>query len=558
MARVSKKTRPRRSAPSSKAAGNKTAANKAAARSATVSKAAEGRAPASTPAGRAPASTPAESGRIEADAIARRMLDSLWASVADGDLLRAELETATCMAVPHVAGQHDPEEIEAFVSNALVDKAVARQTPDAAALLRVLMSLGTPNIKQLASRALAELTGGGVYPPEWVTEIGKVTPGQAWRRYDVFGDDEAVAATFSYGETEHAIVVQVDLTGIPIATAVGVASSAPGLIEAMQRIAEEDFDRAEQISLAEARRRTEAPLALCDRERDPSLGTDTVAYLPIAKSRVRRLPAADTEPAAEFTAADRAAAVDDFMKSPLAADAVAADEDSTRFWAQVLTGYSSRVPGEPPAQVGPRKLVHILLGHVPNTFDVSAAQREHLEAAVTAWARWSAAQRHLTEAETARLLESLPDAFSRFDAAYDDRDSVTIRGYVADLADSDADVSWLSRSVGRRMFALPVLEFRDGQPAVGTPAERRSRVEAEFGGCNPPAGMTGEQLVDAVYGVIEELWHDDANTTFDTARRLFAEGINRHDVIHRLAGSPATTRSTSILQEEFSARSMSS
>jgi hypothetical protein len=46
-----------------------------------------------------------------------------------------------------------------------------------------------------------------------VTEIGKVTPGQAWRRYDVFGDDEAIAVTFSYGEAEHGIVVQVDLAG---------------------------------------------------------------------------------------------------------------------------------------------------------------------------------------------------------------------------------------------------------------------------------------------------------------------------------------------------------
>jgi hypothetical protein len=554
MARVSKKTRPRRSAPSSKAAANKAAARTAAIKTAAASKAAAGRAPASTRTepGRI------EPGRIEADDIARRMLASLWASVEEGDLLRAELETATCMAVPHVAGQRDPAEIEAFVSSALIDKAVARQTPEAAALLRVLMALGTPNIKQTASRALAELTGGGIYPPEWVTEIGKVTPGQAWRRYDVFGDDEAVAATFSYGETEHAIVVQVDLTGIPMATAVGVAASAPGLIEAMQRIGDDEFDRAEQIPLAEARRRTEAPLALCDRERDPALGTDTVAYLPIARSRVRRLPSPDSEPAAEFTAADRAAAVDDFAKSPLAADAVAADEDSTRFWAQVLTGYSSRVPGEPPAQVGPRKLVHILLGHVPNTFAVSPAQRAHLEAAVTAWVRWSAEQRGLGEAETARLLEPLPDAFGRFDAAYADPDSATIRGYVTDLAGSDADVSWLSRSVGRRMFALPVLELRDGQPAVATPAERRARVEAEFGECIPPAGLTSEQLVDAVSGVIEELWHDDANTTFDVARRMFAEGVDRHDIIHRLAGSPAPTRGTSILQEEFSARSMSS
>jgi len=556
---VSKKTRPRRSAPSSKAAANKAAARTAAAKTAAGNKAVAGRTPSSTrtePGRVEPGRV--ETGRIEADDIARRMLASLWAAVADGDLLRAELETATCMAVPHVAGQRDPEEIEAFVSGALVDKALARQTPEAAALLRVLMALGTPNIKQTASRALAELTGGGIYPPEWVTEIGKVTPGQAWRRYDVFGDDEAIAATFSYGETEHAIVVQVDLTGIPMATAVGVASSAPGLIDAMQRIADDEFDRAEQIGLAEARRRTEAPLALCDRERDPALGTDTVAYLPIARSRVRRLPSPDSEPAAEFTAADRAAAVDDFAKSPLAADAVAADEDSTRFWAQVLTGYSSRVPGEPPAQVGPRKLVHILLGHVPNTFAVSPAQREHLEAAVTAWVRWSAAQRGLGEAETARLLEPLPDAFSRFDAAYGDPDSATIRGYVADLADSDADVSWLSRSVGRRMFALPVMEIRDGQPAVATAAERRTRAEAEFGGCIPPAGLTSEQLIDAVSGVIEELWHDDANTTFDVARRMFAEGVDRHDIIHRLAGAPAPTRGTSILQEEFSARSMSS
>src|SRR6266478_10224397 len=98
----------------------------------------------------------------------------------------------------------------------LVNGALRRRTPDGAALLRLLMTLGTPTTRRAASRALAELTGEGIYPPEWVTEIGKVTPGQAWRRYDVFGDDEAMAVTFSYGETEHGIVVQVDLAGIPV------------------------------------------------------------------------------------------------------------------------------------------------------------------------------------------------------------------------------------------------------------------------------------------------------------------------------------------------------
>src|SRR5208282_5049576 len=129
---------------------------------------------------------------------------------------------------------------------------------------------------------------------------------------------------------------------------------------------------------------------------------------PIARTRVRRLPAGDGEHAGDagdtgsrpvYTAADRAAAVEEFMKSPLAAD-----EQSTRFWAEVLTGYSGRVPGEPPTQVGPRKLAHILLGHVPNTFVLSPAQRSHLEPAVTAWVRWSADRRDLGDAETEVLM----------------------------------------------------------------------------------------------------------------------------------------------------------
>jgi len=125
------------------------------------------------------------------------------------------------------------------------------------------MAMGTTATKRAASRALAELTIDGTYPPEWVTEIGNATPDQAWRRYDVFGDDEAIAATFSYGETEHAIVVQVDLTGVPIATAVGVAANAASLLEAMSRD-DDAFDRPEQISLAEALRVKPIDVLLAD------------------------------------------------------------------------------------------------------------------------------------------------------------------------------------------------------------------------------------------------------------------------------------------------------
>jgi hypothetical protein len=469
------------------------------------------------------------------DTFVDRMLSSLWKATAAGDPLQAELEAATCLILPRV-GQLDPETAEAFISRVLVDQAIRRPSPEGAATLRLMMTLGSPATKRAASRALGQLIEADIYPPEWVTEVGRPVPGQAWRRYDVFGDDEAVAVTFSYGEAEHGILVQIDRTGIPVATAVGVASDAAQLIEAIGRD-DDPFDRVQRIGQAEARRRMEAPLARCDEDPDPGLSLDTIASLPIARSRVRRLPTEGAEQPAAFNSADRAAAVDDFLKSPLAAEAVAADEDATRFWAEVLTGYSSRIPGEPPAQVGPRKLAHILLGHVPNTFTLSPAQRRHLEPAVTAWIDWSAACRDLDEAATARLAQGLPGLWDRFDEAYNDPDAVATRGYLADLAASDADVSWLAGQAARRMFAVPMPKADvDGRRTdVGDPAARRALAEAEFARCTPPDGTTSEQFVTSAHGVIEEIWRDDPAATFQAAGRMSADGAARHDIIHALA-----------------------
>jgi len=483
-------------------------------------------------AGRPPAAAGTAPGRgAEADPGADE-LAGLLTAISAGDPLRAELETASWMGLPHAVGKADADEAEAFVRKVLVDGAVRRRTPEAAALLRVLMALGTTATRRAASQGLARLTNAGIYPPDWVTEVSKPVPVQAWRRYDVFGDDEFIAVTFGYGAARHGMVVQVDLTGLPMATMIGVAADPARLIEAMNR-PDDPLERYEEIGLADARRRTEAPLARCDQEPDPGVSRDTLLYLPIARSRVRRLPADGAEQPQVFTAADRAAAVDDFLDSPLAAEALTADADSTRFWAEVLTGYSSRIAGEPPGQVGPRKLAHILLGHVPNTFTLSSGQREHLEPAVTAWTRWAAQRRGLDEAATARLTERVPEVVSRFDRAYDDPEAVAARGYLTDLAVSDADVSWLARQLARRMFARPMAgaDRRD----VSDPAERRALAEAEFAACAPPDGMTSEQFVAAADRVISELWHDDPEETFQTAKRMFADGADRHDIIHALA-----------------------
>jgi hypothetical protein len=508
MTRVSKKTRSRRGAPTSKTPANKPPAN-------------------------------AGPRRRNPDDAVEAVVSRLLTTIAAGDLLQAELETAAIMAIPHATGKADPDDANEFVSGVLVNGAVRARTPESAALLRLLTSLGSPAVKRESSQALARLTNAGVYPPAAVTEIGRAVPVRAWRRYDIFGDDETVAVTFGYGGAEHGIVAHIDLAGLPMAAVVGIAPDPANLIEVMNSD-DDPFERREQIGLAEARRRLEEPLIRCDQDPDPGTSADTLAYLPIARSRVRRLPSEG--PGAEapvFTAADRAAAVRDFLQSPLAAEAVAADEESTRFWAEVLTGYSSRTSGEPPVQVGPRKLAHILLGHVPNTFTLSPAQRQHLEPAVTAWTRWSAAYRDLDEAQTARLVERLPDTFARFADAYDDPDAVAARSYLTDLAASDSDVAWLAGQLARRMFAVPMPEphDRDAGLDAGDPADRRAFVEGEFATCAPPAGMTSEQFVSAADQVISELWRDDPAQTFQAARRLFDGGAGWHDIIHTLVAA---------------------
>ncbi len=535
---MSKKTGQRRSGAARKAPATARAAG-ARSTAATTTVRGDAQAGASQQAG---AGRRATAAREEGAAVLERMLGRLLTAVASGDPLQAELETAKFMAIPNATGQASPEQVEAFIAKVMVDGAVNLQTPDGAALLRLLALLGSPATKRAASQGLGRLTQAGVYPPDWVTEAGKPVPGRAWRRYDVFGDHEAIAVTFSHGEAEHAIVAQVDLTGLPTAVMVGVTPNTADIIEGMTRD-DDEFERVEPISLAEARRRLEESLDRCEADPIPGSGPDTIVFLPVMRSRVRRLPAGDGSPVPLFTANDRKAAVEEFLSSPLAAEAVDADEAATRFWAEVLTGYSSHVPGEPPGQVGPRKLTHILLGNVPSIFTLTPAQRQHLEPAVTAWTRWSAARRNLDDKATAQLTERLPGVFSRFDQAYDDDAAALARTYMADLAASDVDFSWLADRVGIRMFALPmpepgqVSELRD----VGDPQARRAITEAEFADCTPPGGMTGEQFMTSVHRVISELWDDDPPETFAAARLLFSDGLSRHDVIHALAERAASS-----------------
>ena len=461
-------------------------------------------------------------------------LATLWKAVAAGNVLDAEFETAAIVALPDLT-ESSAEDAER-VADTLVS-ATSRHSPrsEAAAFLRLLMSLGPRPVKRAASRGLAECTEDGIYPPGWVTEIGRPIPGRAWRQHDVFGESEIIAVTFSYSGVEHALLVAIDLTELPTVSLIGVGDDADGMLKALQENAR-PHQRFAEITLAEARRRIEGPLARTGEDPEYDLDESTMLFLPVARSRVRRLPSDDLGQAVAYTAADRAAAVEEFLGSAEAGDA--GDPDVARFWATVLTGYSSRVPDEPPAQVGPYKLGAMLLVHAASTFTLTDAQRDGMEPAVTAWTRWAARRQGLDEAAIDTVMAKLADPLSAFRAVYDNPYATACRGYLREVATPDVELAWLADQIARRRFAVPLPGERDpGMDDVDAtdPRGRAKIALAEFAECGD-GGASTIKLLAAVPRIVEEAWNDNPATTWERAKQLLAEGHDRHEVIHRLAG----------------------
>jgi hypothetical protein len=464
-----------------------------------------------------------------------RTLAELWTSISSGDVLSAEMQASSLIALPLLTGGTDAD--YDLLAAALIRAAeTRRREPEGAAFLRLVMALGPRTVKRQASEALAAFTDDGVYPPEWVSDIGKPAPGQAYRGRDVFGDHEVILVTFSYADAEHALFVSLDLAELPTVVSVSLTKDVPRVL----KFFEDDDDvieRLEPIALSEARRRLEVPLARAGWNPDFDIESSTLLALPFARSRTRRLPAPEPGLAITYTAADRAAAVDDFLQSPEAADA--GDPEVARFWAQALTGYGSRVADEPPGQAGRHRLGAALLVYVASTFTLSAGQIDGMLPAVTGWARWAARRQGLDEAATGILTTHLATVLGDFQGAYDDPVNVAARGYVRDIARPDADAAWLADCRARRELAAPLPENRDPGDATVDPAGPDGRavlVASGFGTCNL-GGADPDEFLAAASRVVEELWHDDPPATWQKGKSLLAKGHGPHDVIHLLAES---------------------
>jgi hypothetical protein len=445
------------------------------------------------------------------------------------------MQASSLIALPLMTDVTDAE--YDLLAAAIVGAAEARaRAPEGAAFFRLLMALGPPTIKRQAREALAGFTDDGIYPPEWVNGIGRPTPGHAYRGRDTFGDDEVILVTFSYADTEHGLLISLDLAELPAIVSVSIITDVPRLLRFFEG-GDNLIERLEPIPLSAARQRVEVPLAQAGQDPDVELEDSTLLALPLARSRIRRLPTPEPSTAVRYTSADRAVAVEDFLRSPEAADA--GDPEVARFWAQALTGYSSRVADEPPAQAGRHKLSAALLVYVPSTFTLSSGQITGMKPAVTAWARWAARRQGLNDAAIETLMTHLATVLADFQTAYDDPDNVVARGYVRDIAVADADAAWLADCRARRELAAPLPDNRDPADVDVDPADpdgRASLVASEFGLCDPE-GKDADEFLATAARVVERLWHDDPPNIWQAGKALLAKGHNPHDVIHLLAQS---------------------
>jgi hypothetical protein len=135
------------------------------------------------------------------------------------------------------------------------------------------------------------------------------------------------------------------------------------------------------------------------------------------------------------------------------------------------------------------------------------------------------------------VMTSLAKTLDAFPDEYDHGYAAASRSYLRDVATPDVDLSRLADQRARREFAAPILQNQD--PAAdgdgSTPKGRARMALAEFSEC-ADGGADAIKLLTAVTRVVEEVWHDNPATTWEKAKRLLAEGHDRHHVIHSLAG----------------------
>ena len=427
-------------------------------------------------------------------------------------------------------GDSDVEEV---IGEALLEHAVAQGTPAALALLAGVAYLGTPRQAALAERGALQLIDAGVARPRWADRVGMVEPGGCYVSKDVYGDQESIICTFTYGGHErHALVILLDnnlggrwdgATGTGLVRDTWVSSHVDRLLDHCRtEAAESALMEFAELDPRETRARLEPALDLTGSLPDAPVSDTFSAYHAFLRARVRALPPGGHRPPLPRDTPDRRATLAArFLASEDAgelSDLAAAGPCVDKIIAYGCTRDFGR-----PLRVSPIKCEMFLLDWLPRKVFLTPGEQDAVPHVLAAWVRWASRRTGLPEVGVRATLDAVWDATNKFGEAY--RDPTTFgldRALVAKLL-PDGDLEALPR----RAFALPFLTGDLDGVDPTSPSGRRRMLEFEH------PGATDDHL-DAHEELTKRLWDGDPPELWETARALLDLGVERHEILHRL------------------------
>lgn len=434
----------------------------------------------------------------------------------------------------------------------LVAYAGRRKSPPALALLRVMAEIGTPAQREAAAAGAAALAASGVPDPAWADDLRTVRHTGSWAYGDVFGDQTSVLLAFDRPRRPHGVMVLVDHTLGGIAKDAFVVDDPGETLGDMRAMADETL-WVRELAAGEAAALLVPAFAATDAGRELPLGEDFRDTRALAVARLRLLPEApavlprrpeDPEPLAE------AFLTSDARPRDLDGDVVTA-------CARLLARLMAEIDGQP-GRVSPAKLELLLDEHLPEVLDEDDPEWEVLPTVLRAWVGWAAERAGLPRSARA-VLDETADAFLEGLAA--GMPDEFLEALLDDVSD-DVTPEEMNEILARRTFAVggPLILDDEGELTIdpADPDERGLAIRDEHPEyAEALADPWGDALVDGVNPrlhlalheiVANQLWDGDPPDVWPAALRLFASGMNRHDVLHAL-GEVATRHVHAALQE---------
>ncbi|WP_165966813.1 hypothetical protein [Actinomadura sp. 7K507] len=455
-------------------------------------------------------------------------------------------------------GHRIPEgDVEEVIGEALIDYAGTAGTPAALALLTGMAYLGTPRQAAEAEGAALELMGNGVARPGWADRVGMVAPEDCYVSRDVFGDQDSVVCTYSYGGAErHALVILVDRNkagavqpaGDPFAPAARaghppasgmvrdawVSSQVDKLLDHCRREGRDNpLMRFEQLDPRDTKALLQSALDLTDGTDDPPVNDNFGTYHAFVRARVDILPPGGRLPQPPVYGPDRRATIAARFLASDEAEGLSDRSAASRCVDRIIDYGCTHDFGRP-LRVSPVKCEMFLLDWLPRKVLLSPTEQEAVPHVLAAWVRWAGKRTGLPEEGVRTTLDALWDATAKFAEAYRDPSAFGLDRELVDRLLPDGDLEALPR----RAFALPFLSGthrrtgRHGFINLSTldpadPDDRRILLEFEHPGAD-------EEHIEAHERLTERLWDGEPLQLWDTAQSLLDVGYERHEILHRL------------------------